>query len=165
MYINLILGVLVLAAIVWLIAGRRRKIGPADMLQDEIARRRAVQETGRKALDNFAALRSARLAGVAEGLESMRRALAASGLRADHLVWRQLDDRIELELGGELLVIRWDIRNLDLAQFAAADSAAALPLGAKAEYSLAWPDRLRLTERDLSEFMRAVSSVIADKLA
>lgn len=165
MYINLILGVLVLAAIVWLIAGRRRKPGPADMLQDEIARRRAVQETGRKAMDNFAALRSAKLAEVAGGLESMRRALAESGLRADLLDWRQLEDCIELELVGERLVIRWDIRNFDLDLFAAAESASSLPLGARSEYSLAWPDKVRLAERDLSEFMRAVSSVIADKLA
>lgn len=165
MYINLILGVLVLAAIVWLIAGRRPKPGPADMLQDEIARRRAAQEAGRKAMDNFAALRSARLAEVAEGLTSMRQALAQSGLRADLLSWRQLDDHIELELGGERLLIRWDVRNFDLDQFAAADSALSLPLGARAEYSLAWSDRTRLAERDLSEFMRAVSSVIADKLA
>lgn len=186
MYINLILGGLVLAALIWLLAEHRRRKrarrDPAEMLRDEISRRRAAQSLNRQALAALAALRSARLAEVARGLERMRRALPEEGGKADLLRWQVKEDRIEFELAsarpesgaptpanlpfgqaGEVFTIRWDVRDLDLALFAAGEGAP--PAGARGEYTLEWADRSVLAEKDLTAFLQSVSAIIAEKLA
>ena len=180
MYLNLLLGVTVLAAVIWLLViYNRKEESPGDMLTDELSRRRAMQENARRSRETLEALRRERLAPVEAGLAEMRSALNAQGLPPDLLDWQWADERLELCLARpgnatdrpeqdetkrsapECFIIRWDVRQMDV-DFPASGGQ---PDRLAGEYSLTWPNGVQVLADDLQELLRAVSRLIAERLA
>ncbi|MDR2892888.1 MAG: hypothetical protein LBV80_07385 [Deltaproteobacteria bacterium] len=182
MYINLILGFAALVALIWL-AWRllRRDQPPSRMLLDEISRRRNQQTETRQGLERLGKIRARHLDLVEAGLADMSRGLADLDPNCK-LAWERKEDRIALRFLAhpaqmqspalppalpkdgilaslEEFGIRWDVQDLDLERLNASDSQRSIP----GEYSLSWNGG-GLRERDLHEFMRAVSALVADRL-
>ena len=176
-YINLILGGVVLLALYWLLFGRRgRKDKPSEILQDEINKRRAVLEEGEAAARRYRILQEEHLKGVECALQDMLSALPPADREAGLLSWqsgsRELslcvksreECRSALEQGGlaepEEFFITWDIKDYDIPRLAA-------PMGRRAPagmYCMRWGGGRRMEDTDLIEFIRRISGIIADRL-
>jgi hypothetical protein len=165
MYINLILGLAVICAVVWLVRSiRKPKTNPGEILRDEIARRRASQEEKRLRQERLKALRRGQLARISGGLADMREAMRSLPIR-----WLEQEDGIELVLeyrreaepAEEKFILRWDIKKMDLALLPAYERSPEF----YGEYVLQWPDGSVVCEAELDSFMRRLSALIADKLA
>jgi hypothetical protein len=165
MYINLILGLLVVGAVIWLAHNfRKSKASPGEILRDEMAKRRSSQEEKKAGQERLAALRRRQLVPIADGLNNMRETMRSLPMR-----WLAQEERLELvlEIPGnnapreEKFILRWDIKNLDLALLSAYERSPEF----YGEYILQWPDGSRFSEAELAVFMRKLSALIADKLA
>lgn len=132
MYLNLILGILVIAAIVWLLVLYNRKDeSPREMLADEISRRRAAQETARKAAAVLERLRGERLKLVERDLAEMRQSLPQEGLGEDSLTWNRNGEALALTVQARPLVGRDVDNGLTDADNAGWQNDAGLPGGQK----------------------------------
>jgi hypothetical protein len=164
MYINLILGLAVICAVVWLVRSiRRPKTNPGEILLDEISRRRASQEEKKLRQERLKALRRKQLAGISGGLADMRgtmRTLPIRWLEQEEGIELVLEYRREAELVEEKFMLRWDIKKLDLALLSAYERSPEFYGG----YILQWPDGSVVCEAELGSFMRRLSALIADKL-
>ena len=99
MYVNLILGILVIVALIWLLVLYNRKSeSPREMLADEISRRRAAQEIARKAAAALEQLRDEKLELVERDLAEMRLSLPREGLPENSLDWRRDGEALALTL-------------------------------------------------------------------
>ncbi|MDL2307607.1 hypothetical protein LJC48_06245 [Desulfovibrio sp. OttesenSCG-928-C06] len=170
MYVNLILGILVITALIWLLVRYNRKDeSPREMLADELARRRAAQETARKANTALTLLRDEQLRQVADDLAEMRKSLPVEGLPEDAFVWRMQDGKLMLvflpdaqtDKTAEEFVIGWDIRNLDINFLAELEQVQNVPGG----FNLTAPDGNVRYFAEHASLMRALSGLIADRLA
>ena len=177
MYFNLILGGVVLIALCWLLlGGRGRKDKPADILQDEISKRRAVLEEGETAARQYRLLQEECLKGVERALQDMLAALPQADREAGLLSWKtgpqelllyvksRRECQSALERGGlaepEEFVITWNIKDYDIQKLAA-------PLGRRMPaglYCMRWGGDRRMEDSELIEFIRRLSGIIADRL-
>lgn len=180
MHINLLVGLAVLLAVIWLVSGyRKSRVRPGDMLKDELEKRRLRQELAAKAEERLRLLRAERMKGMEEALQSMLEALSDEDRRAGVLTWRSEGEKIAVSVKKRgsgtagsaaqddpegkdgTFCIRWDIREFDLDLLASSG-----PFGNMAgEYVLQWKNGIQSRESDLGEFMRMVSEIIADRIA
>jgi hypothetical protein len=165
MYINLILGALVVGALVWLVRScRKPKSSPGEILLDEFSKRRTAQEEKKILQERLKSLRRRQLSLIADGLKKMREAMASLPMR-----WVEREECVELtlELAGntppaeEKFTLRWDIKKLDLELLSSYENNPEF----YGEYILQWPDGSISAEAALTGFMRELSALIADKLA
>lgn len=181
MHINLILGLIVVLAVWWLLKNHREnknsRAEPADMLMDEISKRRAAQDASKRATERLAALRTEKIRPVVDGLEKMARALPDSASSGMELADRRENVRLTLsyplkkeradnperepEIISETFDIEWNIKNFDLELFSGSSSLQSVP----GEYIIRMKDGTMLQESDFSGFMRRLSGIIADRLA
>lgn len=124
MYVNLILGAVALV-VVWLFLKKLLvgddilKENPAELLEQEVAKRRAREEEAARAFERLRDRAKNRLRPVAEALESLRAALP--GKTGDALSWEDTGDSLIIHMrnGGEAgknadLTVIWRVPELDL---------------------------------------------------
>jgi hypothetical protein len=161
MYINLILGLIVVGAILWLVRSyRKSRASPGAILLDEISKRRVALDKKKDMQERLKNLRHKHLKLLSEGLANMREALD----NPLPMRWQEQEERLELTLeptaGEEKFILRWDIKNLDWAFLAAYERSPEF----YGEYILQWPDGSVIAEAELASFLRELSAIIADKL-
>lgn len=170
MHINLILGAVFLLALWWLLREARarkkeQKADPAAMLKDELEKRRAAQEHGRRAGERLAALKKERMSPVLDGLRGMIAALPAKDRERGGITAAGNGSSVVLSLKyadkEEAFILEWDVRHFDLELFAGEASLSGTP----GSYTARLPDGSIVREVELPAFMRALSGLIADRLA
>lgn len=170
MHVNLFLGLIFLLALWWLLRETRarkkdRTAEPAAMLKDELKKRRAAQEHGRRAARRLEALKKERMAPVLEGLREMLAALPPEDRERGVMSVAPDGSSVALTLKyagrEETFILDWDVKNFDLELFA---GAAALT-GVGGAYGIRLPDGSTVREAEFPAFMRALSGIIADRLA
>lgn len=129
MYINLVLGGIALV-VIWLYLKKILvkedvlKENPADLLEKEIARRRAKEEEAAKVFERMRDRTKARLRPVAEALEPMRAALPEAAREA--LFWEDAGETLTISMRGKekdaSLTVAWRIPQVDLRAIAAYDN-------------------------------------------
>lgn len=172
MHVNLILGLLVLLALGWLFrlyrGSRAQKLTPADLLREEIRRRKAALRESRTAAQRLHKLKEERLRPLEEGLRGMLEALPDDD--AARVSLSDEGHRLLLVLpsgapeagagASDNLVLEWDLRNFDLEAFSD-------PAGEKylsGEYAACLPDGVLFREKDVYAFLRALSRLMAERL-
>lgn len=130
MYINLILGAVALV-VVWLFLKRilvkddALRETPAELLEKEVARRRAQEEEAARAFERLRDKGKERMRPVVSALEEMRSAMPslAGGAGAAHkaLAWDDAGDSVMISIRGSgegepenSLAVSWRIPGLDL---------------------------------------------------
>lgn len=181
MHINLILGLVVILAIWWLLKNRQERKAanaePADMLMDEISKRREAQLASTRAINRMRNLREQNMRPVAEGLKKMAAALPKNGpeqiiiedngelvrLTLHYAIKKELPDSPERkpDINSEIFEMEWNVKNFDIELFSGSSSLQSV----SGEYIIRMKDGTILKETELTGFMRRVSALIADRLA
>ncbi len=174
MHINLILGFLVIIAVIWLVksyrAQKAEKAEPAQMLMDEMGKRRQAHDEGKRAGERLLELRIKRLRPVVQGVNDMKNALRPGESKGSltvqdegqtavlHLEYKP---RPESDPARESLFLEWNVKNFDIELFSGQSSLQSVP----GVYIIRMQDGAIIAEPDFNSYMRRLSGLIADRLA
>lgn len=188
MHINLIIGLVFILAVWWLLrearARKKAKAEPADMLKNELKKRQEAQEQKQRAADRLASLKNEHLSKMMEAVEQMRDALKSNS--GQSLSAMREEDGISLAVRScentgktratpsgangsghaaseceDIFYLEWNVRNFDLEVFSGTGSLRHV----QGDYIIRMPDGSIVREKDFPGFMRAISGLIADRLA
>lgn len=167
MHINLFVGLIFLLALGWFVHEMRahqkaKKAKPADLLKNDLEKRRAAQEQIRQASEHLAKLKATHAEKIMDVLKDMTQGLDGS---SKHISVQKNNNTVELTLAykdkEEVFYLEWNIKNFNMELL----SDPAAPKHTQGEYIIRMPGGSMLPEPDLASFTRTISGLIADRLA